>query len=157
MRNNTYEATKALYRLKRSLAYPVVVQKITATTRDSECGTRVRTFEHHHVKRAVVGNTDVLKKFVYDLAYIAANKNFTTGALFDQYDVLFIIDGNDLPKGVEINHDTRIIRDAQLHEIKSYTSSADNKSYIIHARYLEQYEKFEFVSQHLNFRGDTVD
>lgn len=156
MRNNTYEATKALYRLKRSLSYPVVVQKIIDTTRDSECGTRIRTFQHYALK-AVVGNTDVLKKFVYDLSYIAANKNFTTGALFDQYDVLIIIDGNDLPKGVEINHDTRIIRDGQLHEIKSYTNSADNKSYVIHARYLEQYETYEFVSQHLNFRGEYID
>lgn len=157
MRNNTYETTKALYRLKRSLSQPIVVQKISSTTRNSETGDRVRTFKNYPIQRAVVGNTDVLKKFVYDLAYIAANKNFTTGGLFDQFDILIIVDGNDLPKGVEINNDTRIIINSQLHEIRSYSFSADKKSYIIHARYLEQYETFEFVKDYLNFRGDAND
>ena len=37
------------------------------------------------------------RKFVYDLAFIAAAKNFTTGGYFDETKRLVIIDAKDLP------------------------------------------------------------
>lgn len=157
MRNNSHEVTKAIYTLKRTLSKPVVLQKILTTSRDTKTGERIREIQNIPIRRVVVGDTSVLKKFVYDLSYIAANKNFTTGALFDQFDTLFIIDGKDLPKGVEVNQDSRVILDSQLYEIKSFTRTQDKRSYIIHGRALEQYETYEMISQYLNFRGEAND
>ena len=157
MRNNYHEVTKAIYNLKRTLSKTVVVQKILETTRDTKTGSRTRAMLNHRVRRAVVGDTSILKKFIYDLAYIATNKNFTTGALFDQYDTLFIIDGKDLPKGLSIDHDSRLVLESQLYEIKSFTMTPDKNSYVIHGRALTQYESFELVSQYLNLRGTQDD
>ena len=154
-RNNSYEATKAIYRLKRSLASEILVQKITKTSRNIEVGTRGRQIQHHRVRKAIVGGSDILKRFVYDLSYIAANKNFTTGALFDQTDGLVIIDAKDLPKGYKLSHDDRIIKEGRLLQIHSFTTTADLRSYIIHTKTLETYETYEYISHYVNLRGET--
>lgn len=44
-----------------------------------------------------------MRKFVQDIGYLAANKNFTYGGLNDFLDVSFILDPNDLPS--EFNRD----------------------------------------------------
>ena len=44
-----------------------------------------------------------MRNFVYDLAYIAANKNFTMGALFDKVSTTCIIDIRELPTDIEIS------------------------------------------------------
>jgi hypothetical protein len=154
-RNNSYEATKAIYKLKRQYSQEVVVQKITETERDWKNGNRQRHIQHVFIRRAVVTGTDVLKRFVYDLSFIAANKNFIVGGLFDQLDNFIIIDGKDLPKGFKINHDSRLIIDSKKFEIKKIAKTPDDKSYFIHGRSLETYEFFEFVKEGINFRGEV--
>lgn len=154
-RNNSYEITKALYQLKRSNSSPILIQRITQTTRDPKTGNRERSIEVHEVPRAIVGGSSVLKRFVYDLSYIAANKNFTTGALFDQYDGLVIVDALDLPKGFQFTHDLRIVNDGNIAEVKSFTQTSDNRAYIVHTKALTTYEPFEFVRHYLNLRGET--
>lgn len=154
-RNNSYEIKKALYQLKRSNASSILIQQITQTERDPKTGSRQRHITIHEIKRAIVGGSSVLKRFVYDLSYIAANKNFTTGALFDQYDGLVIIDANDLPKGFIFTHDLRIINNGQIAEVKSFTETSDKRAYLVHTKTLTTYEPFEFVQQYVNLRGET--
>ncbi len=44
-----------------------------------------------------------MRKFIQDIGYLAANKNFTYGALNDYNKMSFMIDRNDLPDDFDVN------------------------------------------------------
>jgi hypothetical protein len=87
-----------VYRLKRQFGLPVVLYAPGVTDQNIETGKITRTWDTVNIRRAIVVRSSEARKFVYDLAYIAVAKNFTTGGYFDETTRLVIVDAKDLPK-----------------------------------------------------------
>ena len=86
------------------------------------------------VRKALILKGDHTHNFVYDLSFIAANKNFTMGGFFEKEAFTFIIDAKDIvtapdPSGY-------VTWDKQKFEIKSASRQGENICYIIRAQYI---------------------
>lgn len=88
----------AVYRLKRNygLAARLYRPQTDSYAFDVETGRQVRQWDYHDVARVIRLPAVIARKFVYDLSFIAANKNFTCGGFFDVDAVIFIVDRKDL-------------------------------------------------------------
>ena len=86
-----------LYKLKRSYGISVYLYKFISTT-NIDTGEITETFTVIKIRKALVEPTREIRSFVYDLAYISANKDFTMGGFFDPSDRLVVVDRkNDIP------------------------------------------------------------
>lgn len=95
-RKQTQYIKRVLYTLKRGYGFPLTLLKIDEETYDKETGKRTAIIEHLKIKKAIVLPSDFTRKFDYDLAFIAANRNFTYGGFYDTSTRKIIIDATDL-------------------------------------------------------------
>jgi len=109
----------AIYRSKRDWGLQVTLYRALTNVNNILTGAITRSYEVIDIERAPVLNKQTSRKFVYDLAYIAADKNFTEGAFFDQGGRVIILDARDLPKGFQPNLDDFIVFRTFRYEIKS--------------------------------------
>lgn len=92
-----------LYPLKRERGESLQIHQIDDNDVDLESGAITKSYTTHKVRKAIVLPVGIARTFVYDLAYIAANKNFTGGGLFDKLFTTVIIELTDLPTGIVIS------------------------------------------------------
>jgi len=92
-----------LYPLKRERGEDIQIHQIDDNEVDLESGAITKSYLTYKIKKAIVLPVGIARTFVYDLAYIAANKNFTGGGLFDKMYTSVIIDLPDLPTGIVIS------------------------------------------------------
>ncbi len=103
---NLYFIKRTLYILKRQYGVPLALYRRTMSETDLATGKKTVTKVKYPVKRAVLCSTpSVQRQFEYHLSYLAANKNFAYGALFDTQNITFLIDAQDLPRGFVPNLD----------------------------------------------------
>lgn len=100
--NNLRQSRNTIYKLKQNYGKVAYLRKPTTSTSDVTTGKMTRAYDVHRINKAVILPIDTLKTFIYDLTYVAANKNFTYGAYFDKSSSFVIIDPIDLPLGLEI-------------------------------------------------------
>ena len=100
---------KVLYALKRQWGFPVTIYQIITSDVDVETGKKVATKRAVVVNRAIILPAVMQKKFVYDLSFIATNKQFTFGGYFDTSARSFIVDIRDLPTDFIIKPDDYFI------------------------------------------------
>jgi hypothetical protein len=98
-----------LHRLKRQFGAEIIVYKAADVTQNLKTGVISRQYITTTVKRAIVLPVKSIRDFVYDLSFIAANKNFTYGAFFDISYRAVIIDQKDLPSGTTFTQDDYIV------------------------------------------------
>ena len=60
--------------------------RITGSEVNSTTGEKTVVYNKFNIKRAIVLKAREYRSFVYDLAFISANKDFTTGGFFDPTD-----------------------------------------------------------------------
>lgn len=94
-----------LYQLKKDYGVPVKYGRLIKNQLNLETGMNTVTKQVYLIRKAIQLPTKLQRKFVQDIAYLAANKNFTYGALFDEKVSIFIIDARDLPRGFLLNMD----------------------------------------------------
>jgi hypothetical protein len=87
-----------IYKLKRSYGLPVDLYKINQHSREPTTGVKTTVVGKIRILKAIVLEARQFRSFVYDLAYISANKDFTAGAFFDPEDRLILVDSKDLDK-----------------------------------------------------------
>lgn len=97
-----------IYDLKRDYGFPILIVKTLSVTVDIEEGTKRPTLSYRSLKRAIFLPARTFRSFVYDLTYVASNKNFTTGSFFDPTDRVIFLDARDIIN-FEMEIDDRII------------------------------------------------
>ena len=102
MSRSSREMRRLLYPIKRRRGEPVQIHQIDDNSANLQSGAITKSYTTHKIKKAIVLPVNFNRSFVYDLAYIAANKNFTGGGLFDKSFTTVIIDIPDLPTGIII-------------------------------------------------------
>jgi hypothetical protein len=103
--------------MKRSYGLPIDYYQLVEHTLDPESGNKTTVLTKTHIKNAIVLRAREFRSFVYDLAFISANKDFTTGGFFDPEDRRVIIDRKDMPFGFNPNVDDYIIFQNNKYEV----------------------------------------
>jgi len=103
MSRQAREMRQLLYPIKRRRGEPVQVHQIDDNDVNLTTGSITKSYFHYKIKKAIVLPVGTDRKFVYDLAFIAANKNFTGGGFFDKLDTTVIIDMRELPTGIVVS------------------------------------------------------
>jgi len=129
--NNLREIRIILYRLKRSYGLPAIIKRPLTSIQNVTTGVIVRTFETIPIKRVIVLPAQNLRNFIYDLAFIAASKNFTEGGLFDQNIRTMIIDIKDAPKGFILTMNDHIVFETRRYEIKNFELAEHNQGWLL--------------------------
>jgi len=132
-----------LYRLKRTHGVAVKIRKMSTDNTDLETGRTIREYVTLDVKRGIVLPAKLIPSFAYDIAYLAANKNFTYGGIFGSSTRLVIIDGRDVPSDFKIEEDDEIIFNQAVHSIKNIVDTAQKRGYILTVTTVSSVEKID--------------
>lgn len=97
------EMRQLLYPIKRRRGEPVQIHQIDDNEVDLTTGAITKSYLTYRIKKAIVLPVNTDRSFVYDLAFIAANKNFTGGGFFDKLMTQIVIDMRELPTGIVIS------------------------------------------------------
>lgn len=97
MNNNPRFIKHVLYALKRKFGQEIeFIFKVTSTA-DSRTGKITVTKDSFNIRRGILLPSQLEKEFTYNLTFIASNKNFTYGGLYDTTERRVILSENDLP------------------------------------------------------------
>ena len=86
-----------VYELKRTRPTRLDLYKIAFHTVDLETGKKTVGEERLRIDRAVVLPSQMESKFTFDLAYLAASRDFTEGGFYQQRLQTVLIDAQDVP------------------------------------------------------------
>lgn len=129
--NNLRQIRIILYRLKRSYGLPARIKRPTRNDYDITTGAITREYLEIPIRRVIVLPTNDARKFAYDLAFIAANKNFTYGGFFDKNTRNMIIDVKDLPRGFVLSSDDHLVFEDRAYAIKDFQLAEHNQGYLL--------------------------
>jgi len=127
---NTRKTVKGnLRRLKKNGERVTIVSAREESDFDVVSGKQVVKKKQLVVRKAIPMPASTLRKFFYDLDYIAANNNFTQGGYFDVTMRFILIDGGDL-KGFVPAIDDEMIVDRVRYGIKEIKPTDFNLGFI---------------------------
>lgn len=92
-----------IYRLKRRYGTSVNIIELLDSSLNVETGEKTNTFDSVRVDRAVILPSRINREFVYDLSYIADNKEFTMGGMFDTTKRRILFDIKDI-QGIDLKN-----------------------------------------------------
>jgi hypothetical protein len=135
---------KIIYRLKRQ--YGVVMYITYTNSADEynlETGQITRDLTSIKVRRGIVLPNRLAKDFEYDLSFIAANKNFTYGGIFEKGERNIVIDADDLPSGFQITTEMYVVYSNRRYEIKDATLAEENKAWLLRIKEVSNTDNFD--------------
>lgn len=109
---------QTIHDLNRAYGRPIVLVQPTTTKRDLTLACLTIETTKTKIRRAIVLPTNSIRDFDYDLSFIAANKNFTYGALFEKSVRPILIEMKNLPKDLVIDHENHVEFDGKRWEVK---------------------------------------
>lgn len=87
---------KLIYQLKREWPTQIRIKRETVET-DPESGEKTPTILLDvTIRKAILLPSRMITDFVYDLSFVAANKNFSYGGFFDKDSRVVVIDAEDI-------------------------------------------------------------
>lgn len=125
---------RILYRLKRVQGVKIDIYEVIGNGQDYETGEMTRDYNVWTVKRAILFPESQDRKYSYDLTFLAANKNFQMGGLYEVGIRRMIIDRADLPTNFEIRQHYHIIHNRDRYEIEAIQFYEVDKFYLLTLR-----------------------
>lgn len=124
--------TQVIYPLKRRYGIPATIYRLDSTINNVETGGQKKFYTRVPIARVIPLPENTVRKFIYDLSFIAANKNFTYGGFFDWKQRVILIDGKDLPTSFEPDPNDHFEIEGKRHSIKKLeVFEHENKAWII--------------------------
>ena len=122
----------SIYKLKRRFGTTATFVRIEETgIPDFTTGEVTDDFLEKKVVRNVIFLPYALSRnFSYDLSYIAANKNFTYGGLYDITASTIICDRRDL-KNFDLDLNSYVLVDCKRHEVKKIQEAYQDSTILI--------------------------
>lgn len=154
MRTKLRFIKNVLYKTKRSYGLPIDYFQLQTHSLNVVNGVKSDTHQVINISRALVLKAKEFRSFVYDLAYISANKDFTEGAFFDPEDRRIIVDAGDLPVNFTPKVDDYIVFQNLKYEVKEIISFENNAAFSFSARKVKGVRVFQQkdMSSTLNIR-----
>lgn len=159
--NNLRQIKVILYRLKRNFGLPVRIMVDESLTHNLQTGVIERVETVVNIKRAIIVTPNMIRDFTYDLSFIAANKNFTTGGYFDTSTRIMILDGKDIPSTYTPSLNNRCICEDKRYEFEELNNVTGGMGYMIKLRHLAAADKEDIIetstSTNLTLSEETTD
>lgn len=118
---------RAIYALKRQYGQPIVLRRTTGDSTNASTGIQSDTVVEASVRYAVVLPAKMVRAFSYDLSFIAANKNFTYGGLYDHQQRIVLVSKRDVPSDFPIDINMSIVFKNLLYKVKDYQDFEDGE------------------------------
>jgi hypothetical protein len=144
--NNIRQIKIILYRLKMNFGQLINIMTVRTMTQVVTTGAITMDERVIKVKRAIILDAKISRDFIYDLSFIAANKNFTYGGLFDTSSRTIIIDGIDLPRDYVPTLNDRCVHNGERYQFKKINPTVFNIGYIIDVQHLDS-QKIENIEE----------
>lgn len=96
-----------LYNLRKEFSKFVAVYRTKTNSPNYASGTIIRDYDVFICQQAIAIPATLVRKFSYDLSFVAANKNFTYGGLYGVYDHIILLERGCGP--IDLNDDDQII------------------------------------------------
>lgn len=132
--------SRSIYALKRRRGVPAVIERESVSTNITTGEVVTEITARVSITRAILLPKKITADFVYDLSYVAANKNFTYGGFFNTKDRFIFIDARDLGTFV-LRNDSDVIlissRRYKVKQIEEYDEGGKTILYIVTAQDLE--------------------
>jgi len=145
-----------IYQLKRQYGREIGIYEDGDQVLDPQTGVTTRTRIKLRVKKAVILPTRVVRDFVYDLSFIAANKNFTYGGLFDTSTRNVLVDAKDIPKTWNLQIDQFMVIDQRRFQIKDIQELEPRKAFILVGIEIKGEKKYAIVEKFVVQRLDLT-
>lgn len=131
-----------VYQLKRQFGRRVYYYDLISRTVSRQTGEAFYDYTLYEIKKAIILSATESRKFAYDLAFIAAAKNFTSGGYFDSSARMIIIDRRDLPVGFEMSNSDRLTFDGRRYEVSEFEEFEESYAVICKAnKSVQEYDK----------------
>lgn len=108
-----------LYQMGRDYSVSVRYGRIVTQDLNYDTGVNTVTKTVIDINRIIYVPSKLHRRFVQDIAYLAANKNFTYGGLFDENYTIFVLDARQVPINFQPQLDDFIFYNKQRYHIKS--------------------------------------
>lgn len=129
------------------MGLPIYYHVIDQHSVDPETGEKTTVLSVINIKKAVVLRAREFRSFVYDLAYISANKDFTEGGYFDPEDRRVLLQASDLN-----GHDPQIwdyfIFQNERYDVKEVHAYENNTAFGLLARKIRGQDITRMMTEH---------
>ena len=128
------------------MGLPIAYHVIDSNVTDPETGLKTTVLRVINIKEAIVLDARTFRSFVYDIAYLSANKDFTMGGFFDPEDRRVILDPRDLKAHVPKIEDYFVFNNAR-YDIKEVNTFENNFGYELLGRKVRGQEVTRIVTR----------
>jgi hypothetical protein len=138
-RNTLTEVRNTMYAVKFTHGLPGYLRQYAGpNTYDVTTGVSTKPYTDTYIRRVVCMPVSQLRDFIYDLTFLAANKNFAYGGTFTKNERVFIVDIKDLPylnssgtERIKITLEDKIIFRNQVYTLKTVELYEDEHVYVM--------------------------
>jgi len=117
LNNRLNEIRKVLYQLTIGFGLPVTFYHYTGQVDNVETGKEFVDFDLYYLPKVVILQSRDVRKFNYDLPFIATNKNFTYGGYFDESTRWMILEHTKLPQNFTVTQNDHITFAGNRYEV----------------------------------------
>jgi len=135
--NNLREIRNVLKQLKREFGCTVIFRVPIVNDVNITTGELTREYLDIQVRRTIILPTKTDRSYVYDLAYVMFNKNFTAGGFFDRTVRDMIVLKSDLKNNTPNLEWVCTYKDRK-YCIKEIAETEDNSGYLLKCKALDE-------------------
>jgi hypothetical protein len=121
----------AIYRLKQDYGTKMDLYVTGKTDINLATGEQTVVKKKYTILQVVLLPELLQRRYVQDIAYLAANKNFTYGALFDEGKRVVILGKGDVPKGVKLDPSCYFVFDHVRYAVDKFDELEHKQGYIL--------------------------
>lgn len=129
--------SSVLTQLEQEFGEPLSILVTDSETLDPVSGVLAKITTEHKIKRAVEVPVGSGRKFAYDIAFLAANKNFTYGGNFDVYEKEILIRSKYVPRTYVPKFDNFIKFRDKLYRITKIDELAQRQGWVFKIKHVE--------------------
>ena len=149
MNNNPRFIKNVLYSLKRKFGQEIeFIFKVTSTA-NSRTGKITVTKDSFNIRRGILLPSQLEKEFTYNLTFIASNKNFTYGGLYDTTTRRVILDAVDLPNQFTPEIGQTLIFDARRWDIKKVQEFQIGRGFFLIVKQVTSIDLEQLIKRHV--------
>ena len=146
-----------IYRLKQDFGQRMELYVPTTTSQNIETGVQTICKKVFRIPRVVLLTSVLQRRFVHDVAFLTAGRNFAFGGLFDENNRTVILDAHDVPKNIQIDDSCYFIYNHQRYDVSKVELLEHRCAFVIDMKYVSTrlpYEEIELrVDQWLQWTG----
>ena len=136
MQNRLRQNKLIVYKLKNAYGQKGYLYQPASAVANIETGKVETSYTITRIRKAVLLPSELARKYVFDLGYMAAAKNFTYGGLFDRELRLVLISAAEL-KGAEPTLNDYFVLGSKMYKIEKAYMGEEDSSWLLRLTHID--------------------